>query len=76
MLRALPKAIPNLEDTAFGIFPGVSTIGRVATRAQALARREDTPDRPDLTAPKTRFNGRISPHRRFIFGTLSLGGAG
>src|SRR5918996_1365795 len=23
MLKALPKAIPNLEDTPFGIFPGV-----------------------------------------------------
>ena len=23
-------------------------------------------------APKTRFNGRISPHRRFSFGQLSL----
>ncbi len=28
--------------------------------------------RPDLTAPKTLFNGRISPHRRFVFGQLSL----
>ena len=26
MLRALPKAIPNLEDTPFGIFPGVGTL--------------------------------------------------
>src|SRR5688572_9142814 len=26
MLKALPKAIPNLEDTPFGIFPGVGTL--------------------------------------------------
>ena len=26
MLRALPKAIPNLEDTPFGVFPGVGTL--------------------------------------------------
>src|SRR3954451_12911372 len=30
MLRALPKAIPNLEDTPFGIFPGMGTVSRVA----------------------------------------------
>ena len=30
MLRALPKAIPNLEDTPFGIFPGMGTLSKVA----------------------------------------------
>ncbi len=29
MLRALPKAIPNIEDTPFGIFPGASTLGKL-----------------------------------------------
>src|SRR4051794_14143806 len=67
MLRALPKAIPNLEDTPFGIFPGAGTLSKVAS----LARR-DGPARPGLTAPKTLFSGRISPHRRFVFGQLSL----
>src|SRR3954447_23025830 len=67
MLRALPKAIPNLEDTPFGIFPGAGTLSKVAS----LARR-DGYERPGLTAPKTAFSGRISPHRRFVFGQLSL----
>src|SRR3954468_17526613 len=67
MLRALPKAIPNLEDTPFGIFPGAGTLSRVAG-----ALRRDGYERPGLTAPKTLFSGRISPHRRFVFGQLSL----
>src|SRR5215218_3037704 len=67
MLRALPKAIPNLEDTPFGIFPGAGTLSRVAG-----ALRRDGVQRPDLTAPKTIFAGRISPHRRFVFGQLPL----
>ncbi len=30
------------------------------------------PEPPDITAPKTAFNERLSPHRRFAFGRLSL----
>lgn len=67
MLRAVPKAIPNLEETAFGVFPGVGTLSRVASRLM-----RDGVQRPDLAAPKTKFSGRISPHRRFTFGQLQL----
>lgn len=67
MLRALPKAIPNLDQTAFGVFPGVGTISRLAGM---LSR--DGVEKPDLTAPRTKFSGRISPHRRFVFGQLQL----
>jgi WS/DGAT/MGAT family acyltransferase len=67
MLRALPKAIPNLEDTPFAVLPGAGTVSRVAG-----ALRRDGYQRPDLTAPKTRFSDRLSPHRRYTFGQLSL----
>jgi WS/DGAT/MGAT family acyltransferase len=67
MLRSIPKAIPNIEDTAFGIFPGAGTLGKVTG-----VLRRNGPARPSLVAPKTRFNGRISQHRRFAFGQLSL----
>src|SRR4051794_15402976 len=67
MLRALPKAIPNLEETPFGVLPGMGTVSRLAS----LTRRDGV-QRPDLAAPKTLFSGRISPHRRFVFGQLSL----
>jgi WS/DGAT/MGAT family acyltransferase len=67
MLRALPSALPNLEHTPFGALPGAGTLTRVVG-----ALRRDGAERPDLTAPKVRFSGRISPHRRFVFGQLSL----
>jgi WS/DGAT/MGAT family acyltransferase len=59
-LRALPRAVPNITDTPFATLPGAGTIGRLTGGG----------DRH--TAPKTTFNGRISPHRRFAFGQLSL----
>src|SRR3954451_12273620 len=67
MLRALPKAIPNLEDTPFGGLPGVGKLSKLAGMFN-----RDGVERPDLTAPKTVFNGRVSPHRRFVFGQLPL----
>src|SRR3954465_8452395 len=67
MLRALPSALPNLEHTPFGALPGAGTL----TRAVGALRRDGV-ERPDLTAPKVIFSGRISPHRRFVFGRLSL----
>jgi WS/DGAT/MGAT family acyltransferase len=67
MVRALPRAMPNLADTPFGVLPGIGTLSKVAGMA-----RRDGPPRPSMVAPKTRFNGRITPHRRFVFGQLSL----
>ena len=67
MLRSLPRAVPNLGDTPFGVLPGAGTLSRIA----GVARR-DAPPRPSLDAPKTPFNGPISAHRRFAFGSLSL----
>lgn len=67
MLKAVPKALPNLDQTAFGVFPGMGTLSRVAAKFV-----RDGVDRPELVAPKTKFSGRISPHRRFTFGQLEL----
>src|SRR3954451_2892957 len=53
MLRALPKAMPNMKDTPFGILPGAGTLSKLT----AIVRRDGTP-RPDLVAPKTIFSGR------------------
>jgi len=72
-LRALPSALPNLEETQFKVIPGMSALGRLAKSAQhALTRHEGPVQRTQLLAPKTSFSGRISPHRRFTFGQLSL----
>src|SRR3954447_24249655 len=67
MLRALPSALPNLEHTPFGVLPRAGTVTRVAG-----VLRRDGAERTDLVAPRTRFSGRITPHRRFVFGRLSL----
>jgi diacylglycerol O-acyltransferase len=72
-LRSLPAAIPNLEDTPFGTLPGAGLVSRLAGRAGQIAGREIlVREGPKLVAPKTSFNGRISAHRRFAFGQLSL----
>ena len=62
-LRAIPRAIPNIEDTPFATLPGAGTVGKLTGGSRG---------RSSFAAPKTTFNGRISPHRRFAFGQMSL----
>src|SRR3954447_7521906 len=65
-LRSLPSAVPNIEETPFRVLPGAGTVGRV-TSALTGGGRRDLP-----RSPRTRFSGRISPHRRFAFGKIPL----
>src|SRR5205814_2001942 len=69
LLRSLPTTIPNVDEVPaiFGGIPGAGTVGRIAGRITGVTRGRNT-----LQAPKTRFNGRISAHRRFAFGQMSL----
>jgi WS/DGAT/MGAT family acyltransferase len=72
LLSALPKAIPNIEDTPLGSLPGAGIAGAVSTRLRGLV-GGSTPERGKrFVAPHTSFNGQITPHRRFAFGQLSL----
>ena len=73
-LRSLPSAVPNIEETPFGTLPGAGAVGRAAglVRSVVAGGNGGTPERTKLVAPKTPFNGRISPHRRFAFGQLTL----
>jgi diacylglycerol O-acyltransferase len=77
MIRALPGTAPGLDDIpVVRSIPGVGGAGRLAFRAQ-LSLGRGTHDggvleRSAIRAPRTRFNTRISPHRRFAFGSLSL----
>jgi diacylglycerol O-acyltransferase / wax synthase len=69
-LRSLPRAIPNVDETPFGVLPGAGTLSSVTRRV--LRRNGPRPPKLGIQAPKTTFNGRITPHRRFAFGRLSL----
>ena len=76
-LRGLPGVLPGLDDVpTLRTVPGVGRIGRAAFRAQQRVGRGSLDggvlERTPVRAPRTRFNGRISPHRRFAFGSLSL----
>ena len=76
VLRSLPRALPNLAATPFGTLPGAGLVGGLASRAQRLVGgRGAASGAQRLTAPRTSFNGRISAHRRFVFGQLSLDAA-
>ncbi|TMK40402.1 MAG: wax ester/triacylglycerol synthase family O-acyltransferase [Actinobacteria bacterium] len=72
MLRSLPAAMPNIDETPFSALPGAGALGRLAAGVQGLLGEGPRSPRSPLRAPKTSFNGRISPHRRFAFGSLPL----
>jgi diacylglycerol O-acyltransferase len=72
--RALPTTLANLDDVPFvNALPGTGALTGVA---RALTRGHDgrVLERPSARAPRTRFNGKVSAHRRFAFGRLSLPG--
>jgi len=73
-LRALPSTLPNVEDVPaiFGSIPGAGTVGRVAGRMQQALGGSPALQRPKLVPPRTPFNGQISPHRGFAFGSIPL----
>ncbi len=74
LLRALPSALPNLDQTAFGALPGAGAVAKVTDRLRRTVSSGDGQqlDRTSLQAPRTSFNGRVSPHRRFVFGQIPL----
>ena len=75
MLRSLPRALPNLDASpVFAAVPGTGLVARVADRlTRPISSRETgVLAHTSYRAPKTCFNGRISPHRRFAFGQLEL----
>jgi diacylglycerol O-acyltransferase / wax synthase len=73
VLRSAPSAIPNLAEVqSFAAIPGVKATGRLIAGAQRALGRDTVVGRLDLTPPRTSFNGRVSAHRRYAFGQLSL----
>jgi diacylglycerol O-acyltransferase / wax synthase len=73
LLRSIPKALPNVSEVPqLANVPGVGLAGRLAAEVQRLVGRGRVIGHRDLVPPRTTFNGRISPHRRYAFGQLSL----
>jgi WS/DGAT/MGAT family acyltransferase len=73
VLRSLPTALPNLEETQFSAIPGAGRLCRTLGQIERLVSGDPNRSiRSELKTPKTSFNGRISPHRRFAFGQLDL----
>ena len=53
--------------------PGAGTVAKVTDRLRHPFGNEGQElERSNLRAPRTSFNGRVSPHRRFTFGQIPL----
>lgn len=73
-LRSLPATITNLEDVSvYASIPGSGLLARAARGvAGVIGRSNASVQRGRLMAPRTSLNGRVSAHRRIVFGTLTL----
>jgi diacylglycerol O-acyltransferase len=75
-LKALPSTLPALTEVpGANAFPIVPTLSKGLSRLRALAGAPANDAILEITsarAPRTPFNGRISRHRAFSFGSLSL----
>ena len=75
-LRAAPRTLPHLDAIpTIRPVPGVKPIARTSRLINRVIPGTGdcaAPAGSDLTAPRTRFQSRISRHRRVAFGSLSL----
>ena len=75
-LRGAPSTLAHLEDLpGFAVVPGSAALSGAARKVRnALPGGSDGDvlDTVAVRAPVTRFNGRISPHRRFAYASISL----
>jgi diacylglycerol O-acyltransferase / wax synthase len=72
--RALPATVPNLPDLPGAqLVPGMGAVGKVRDAVlRRVASDGEVLEAPRVTVPRTRFNTRVSPHRRFAFESLPL----
>ena len=75
-LRALPTTLPALTEVpGANAFPLVPRLSKGFAKLRELAGAASGPEVLEVTTarpPRTSFNGRISAHRRFAFGDVSL----
>jgi diacylglycerol O-acyltransferase len=74
--RTLPTMVANVGGLpGIDVVPGVPTLGRAISRVRRVvsgSRDGEVLERSSSPPPRTRFNTRITPHRRYSFGQLSL----
>jgi diacylglycerol O-acyltransferase / wax synthase len=74
--QRLPRALPNLTDVpGANAFPGVSRLSLGLSKLRARGDAASDPGILEVTAaraPRTSFNGPLSPHRSFAYGSISL----
>jgi WS/DGAT/MGAT family acyltransferase len=69
-LRSVPTALPNLTDVpGASAIPGVSALQRLTA---PLTRTKPATEDVQGPPPRARFNRKLSPDRRFAYGTVSL----
>jgi diacylglycerol O-acyltransferase len=75
-VRALPKTLPALTEVpGANAFPVVPQLSKAFSRVRSLGGAQLDDGILEVTsarAPRTPFNGRVSAHRAFAFGSLSL----
>jgi len=75
-LRSLPATVTGFTDLpGANALPGVPTLSHVYSRVRRTLGTEESTGVLEVTkarAPMTPFNGPVSAHRRFAFGSLSL----
>jgi WS/DGAT/MGAT family acyltransferase len=75
-LRSLPTTVAGFTDLpGANALPGVPTLSHVYSRVRRTFGSDESAGVLEVTKarpPKTPFNGPISAHRRFAFGSLSL----
>ncbi|MBD0281772.1 MAG: wax ester/triacylglycerol synthase family O-acyltransferase [Thermoleophilaceae bacterium] len=75
-VKALPTTLPNVTELpGANALPGMPTLTRALTGVRRALGSDEDPNVLEVTTarpPRTCFNGPISAHRRFAFGSLSL----
>jgi diacylglycerol O-acyltransferase / wax synthase len=75
-LRSAPTALPNLTNLpGANAIPGVPTLSKALAGVRSRLGAEEDPGILEVTSarpPRTCFNGPISAHRSFAFGSVSL----
>jgi WS/DGAT/MGAT family acyltransferase len=75
-LRSLPTTVAGFTDLpGANALPGVPTLSHVYSRVRRTFGSDESTSILEVTkarAPMTPFNGPVSAHRRFAFGSLSL----